>query len=87
MKAHPDQLAKQLQSELGVDAINREADVLACAAVDGKQPTMICSPTNAAGVCAALRVCGEAGAAVDAGAAEQPWSSAIRPPVSTSSLT
>ena len=66
MKADADQLAKQLESELGVDAVSCKSHELLCAAVDGKQPTTICSPKGAAELCAVLRLCGESDAAVTA---------------------
>ena len=66
MKADPDQLAKQLESELGANAVSCNSPELLCAVVDGKQPAVICSPNNAAQVCAVLRLCAESDAAVTA---------------------
>ncbi|MGH7873513.1 MAG: FAD-binding oxidoreductase [Candidatus Binatia bacterium] len=64
MKSQPNQLAQKLEAELGVDAVKREPDVLSSAAIDGQQPRLICSPGNAIQICAALRLCAEADAAV-----------------------
>jgi glycolate oxidase FAD binding subunit len=64
MKLNPDRLASRLEAELGGGAVSRQAGLLAARAVDGVHPCVICSPTDAEEVSAALRVCRETDAAV-----------------------
>jgi glycolate oxidase FAD binding subunit len=64
MKLSDDQLARQLESELGTDAVTDESVTLASHQVDGKQPVLSCSPATPEQVAAALRICSEAEAAV-----------------------
>ena len=64
MKVTHDQLARQLASVLGADAVTNEPSLLASHAVDGTPPAAICAPETAEQVAAALRICSEVEAAV-----------------------
>jgi len=59
-----DQLAQRLAAELGGAAVVTEPSVLASHIVDGMQPALVCFPSTAEQIAAALRVCVEAEAAV-----------------------
>ena len=60
MKLSPDQLAASLVG----DSITAETGLLAQHAVDGVTPTLICTPTTAEQLAAAVRVCSEAQATI-----------------------
>ena len=60
MKLGIEQLIERLTSELGVDAVSSDADLLARHSVDGKIAKLLCRPASAAEVSAALRICSEA---------------------------
>ncbi len=64
MKSTVDQLAQRLGAELGAAAVVTEPSVLASHIVDGMQPALVCFPSTAEQIAAALRVAAEADAAV-----------------------
>ncbi len=64
MKSTIDQLAQRLGGELGAAAVVTEQGALASHAVDGVKPALVCFPSTAEQIAAALRVCVEAEAAV-----------------------
>jgi glycolate oxidase FAD binding subunit len=64
MNLSEDQLARQLESELGTDAVTADLRMLAAYTVDGKQAGLFCLPQTSEQVVAALRICSEAEAAV-----------------------
>ncbi|MGH7810465.1 MAG: FAD-binding oxidoreductase [Candidatus Binatia bacterium] len=64
MKISSDQLAHQIESELGAGVVTTEPTTLISHAVDGKQPTLVCTPTTPDHVVVAMRICGSAQAAV-----------------------
>ena len=64
MSVASDQLIDRLTSELGTDLVITDRATLEAHAVDGLVPRAVCSPGDAAQVAAAIRVCGEAGAAI-----------------------
>ena len=64
MKLSADRLASRLEAELGAGAVNSQPELLGARAVDGIHPLLICSPSNATQVSAALRICVEADSAV-----------------------
>jgi len=64
MKCSIDQLAQRLGAELGAAAVVTEPSVLASHIVDGMQPALVCFPSTAEQIAAALRVAAEADAAV-----------------------
>jgi glycolate oxidase FAD binding subunit len=57
-----EQLARQLESELGVDAVAADPTELASHNVDGIEPVLVCSPREPEQVAAAIRTCAEADA-------------------------
>ena len=61
MNLSVEQLAKQLETALGGDAVTVAATAYA---IDGKQPEIVCHPQSAEQIAAALRLCIEAEAAV-----------------------
>src|SRR5258705_10668959 len=63
MKLTAEQLAQRLASELGVDAVSFDADLLSSHRVDGKPPALVCTPDREQ-ASAALRLCAEADATV-----------------------
>jgi len=64
MKVTADPLVRQLESELGADAVSAEPSALAAHAVDGKVPALICVPATPEQLAAVLRICREKEAAV-----------------------
>ena len=64
MSVSADQLAQQLSASLGGDSIDTEAGSLAEHAVDGVTPKLICTPTTAEQLAAAVRICSEAQATI-----------------------
>jgi glycolate oxidase FAD binding subunit len=64
MKLSADRLASRLEAELGAGAVTSQPELLAARAIDGINPLLICSPSNAEQVSAALRICVEADSAV-----------------------
>jgi glycolate oxidase FAD binding subunit len=64
MKSTVDQLAQRLGAELGAAAVVTEQSALASHIVDGMQPALVCFPSTAEQIAAALRVSVEAEAAV-----------------------
>ena len=64
MKVGIEQLIERLTSELGVDAVSTDADLLSRHYVDGKIAKLLCRPASAAEVSAALRICFDAQATV-----------------------
>ena len=64
MSVASDQLIDRLTSELGTDSVITDRATLEAHAVDGLVPRAVCSPGDAAQVAAAIRACGEAGAAI-----------------------
>jgi glycolate oxidase FAD binding subunit len=64
MKITTEQLARQLESELGAAAVSAEPSALAAHAVDGKVPALICAPAAPEQLAVALRICSEAQTAV-----------------------
>jgi glycolate dehydrogenase FAD-binding subunit len=75
MKSTADQLARRLAAEAGVAAVVTEQNALASHIVDGMQPSLVCSPSTAEQIAAALRVCVEAEAAV------VPWGGGTAMPI------
>ena len=67
MKLSQDRLASRLEAELGSAAVTSQPELLAARAVDGMDPILICSPSNAEQVSAVLRIC------MDADSAVTPW--------------
>lgn len=61
-----DRLARTLETELGVAAVQTEAELLARRAIDEVRSKLVCLPEDADQVVAALRLCMNAGAAVTA---------------------
>lgn len=64
MKLPVDQLGQRLAAELGADAVKLESRSLTDHCVDGKQPSLVCSPDTPEQIAGALRICAEAAAAV-----------------------
>ncbi|HET6948071.1 MAG TPA: FAD-binding oxidoreductase [bacterium] len=64
MSVASDQLIDRLTSVLGTDAVITDRATLEAHAVDGLVPRAVCSPGDAPQVAAAIRVCGETGAAI-----------------------
>jgi glycolate dehydrogenase FAD-binding subunit len=65
MKLRVEQLAHQLETTLGADALTADASGVAAAhLIDGKQPKLVCRPQSVEQIAAALRLCSEAEAAV-----------------------
>jgi glycolate oxidase FAD binding subunit len=64
MNPSPDELARQLESELGTDLVMADSGILASHRVDGKQAALLCLPETSEQVVAVLRICSEARAAV-----------------------
>lgn len=64
MKLPVDQLGQRLAAALGADAVKLESRALADYCVDGKPPSLICSPDTPEQIASALRLCAEAAAAV-----------------------
>ncbi len=64
MKSTPDQLAQRLIAALEPGAVSFDEDRLAAHKIEGKQPTLLCTPSTRDQVSAALRVCSEAAASV-----------------------
>jgi len=64
MKISPDQLAHQLESELGAGAVITEPHTLTSHAVDGKLPMLVCTPATPEQIAVAIRICGAAEATV-----------------------
>jgi glycolate dehydrogenase FAD-binding subunit len=64
MKISPDTLRANLEREVGAGAVRSDAAARAAHSVDGKTPSLICSPSTPEEVSAALRVCSDANAAV-----------------------
>ena len=64
MKITAEQLRQTLESELDPGAVEGDASVVQRYAVDGKQPTLICSPATPEQVALALRLCSAAEAAI-----------------------
>lgn len=64
MKLSLENLVQRLTAELGATTVSEDAATLRAHGVDGKVPALFCAPANAEEVSAALRVCGEAEAAV-----------------------
>lgn len=62
MKIGIDQLARQLESDLGVDALGTDPTTRAAHNCDGKQPTLVLTPAAPEQFTAAVRVCAAAGA-------------------------
>jgi glycolate oxidase FAD binding subunit len=62
MKIAPDQLARKLESELGVDAVTADPTELASHTVDGIEPVLVCAPREPEQIAAAIRTCAEADA-------------------------
>jgi glycolate oxidase FAD binding subunit len=62
MNIAPEQLARQLESELGVDAVTADPTELASHNVDGIEPVLVCAPREPEQVAAAIRTCAEADA-------------------------
>ncbi|HEU4341409.1 MAG TPA: FAD-binding oxidoreductase [Candidatus Binatia bacterium] len=64
MKIACEQLARQLESELGATAVQRSGENLATYTVDGRKPALLCIPDAPDQLVAALRVCSDAEAAM-----------------------
>src|SRR5438105_1124843 len=64
MKSTSDQLAQRLIAELEPGAVSFDEDRLATHKIEGKQPTLLCTPSTRDQINAALRVCSEAAASV-----------------------
>ena len=64
MKISPDQLARQLESELGADAVTVEPGTLARHVADGKRPTLVCTPATPEQIATLMKLCADAQAAV-----------------------
>src|SRR3989304_1797825 len=64
MKVAIDQLAAKLESVLGTGAVESNSRTLASYTVDGKFPSILCTPGDPEQVSAALRICAEADASV-----------------------
>lgn len=64
MTLNVDSLAQRLTGELGADAVSMDVASLNLHCVDGKTAALICRPSSAAEVAAALRLCSEAQAHV-----------------------
>ena len=64
MKLSIHQVAEQLTSQLGADAVSIDPGLLGAYAVDGRMAGLLCRPASAAEVSAALRICAEAQASV-----------------------
>ena len=64
MKSTADQLAQQLASELGADAVAADSERLGEYKVDGKVPALLCLPANREQLGTTLRLCSETQATV-----------------------
>lgn len=64
MTVATDFLATRLQAAVGHEAVGRDPSELRRYAVDGKVPTIRCTPSDPGQIAAALRLCAEEGAAV-----------------------
>jgi len=64
VKFTPDGVITRLEAELGAGAVDTARDVLEAHAVDGVRPQVVAHPADAGQVAVAVRICGEAGAAV-----------------------
>ncbi|HXV80053.1 MAG TPA: FAD-binding oxidoreductase [Candidatus Binatia bacterium] len=64
MKFSADRLAQSLEAELGAGTVTGELGSLAAYNVDGKTPALLCFPSNAEQIAAALRICSEGDAIV-----------------------
>src|SRR3972149_10467710 len=64
MKVAIDQLAAKLESVLGTGAVESNSRTLASYTVDGKFPSILCTPGDPEQISAALGICAEADASV-----------------------
>lgn len=64
MNVASEHLAARLEAELGSEAVATSPPTLACYAVDGKSPSILCVPREVEHVSAALRICAETEASV-----------------------
>lgn len=64
MKFSRDRVAQLLEAELGAGGVTGEPALLAARNVDEKTPALLCFPSSAEQIAAALRVCSEANATV-----------------------
>lgn len=64
MKITCEQLARQLESELGATAVELAGEKLANRTVDNRRPAVLCAPDAAEKLSTALRLCNDAEAAV-----------------------
>ena len=64
MKISSDQLARQLESAVGAEAVESDVAKLTNYAIDSIKPALLCFPDSAEQIAAALRICAEAEAAV-----------------------
>ncbi len=62
MKISIDQLARQLESDLGGEQLSLDPATLGVHCVDGKQPLLVCTPATPEQLAVALRHCADAGA-------------------------